>query len=666
MKKLKNLSIGAKIGLGFTLVLVLFAVSIAGGLYHLNTIWSRIRVYEWSNRLVENIFEAQKFQEEYLSRKNEAQVIGFKQKIGNALKLLSESDASGDIGLSELQSIEASIGTYEKAFESVVENTMESQKLKARMTEAFEAIRETLNQEIKLPAAEKNNQALVTGKEISPYYQELISVTEKLYSTLVNARLSESSFYMKYDPNDSGLFKKNMEELEAIRKDWAFVIDALGEESIKKASFSAEGYFKIYTPELFDEIRRRLEMNQGPTEVMFEVKDSILAFIRKLKDQTRERIIQAKALAEKMTVALLFLGIISGIGISIYSGRSFTTTSKNMTSMLQDIADGEGDLSRRLRADRDDEIGNLAKWFNIFVEKIQKMVGEIAGDMETLNTASGDLLNISGQLSEKSSDMSNRTNTVAASTEQMSRNIDTIASSIEQASHNLTRVSSASKQLTTTINDIADHTEKANTMTKDAVSRARDTSSRVHQLGKMAGSISKVTETITEISEQTNLLALNATIESARAGEAGKGFAVVANEIKELAKQTADATEQIKRQIEEIQNMTATNVTDMDEITQVINKVNEIVSTIAAAIEEQSITTREIADNVSQISSGIQQVTGNVVQSSGASKDIAQEIAGVNNAIQEMSHMSATMKLSAEDLSGLAEAIKSMMGRFRV
>jgi methyl-accepting chemotaxis protein len=161
------------------------------------------------------------------------------------------------------------------------------------------------------------------------------------------------------------------------------------------------------------------------------------------------------------------------------------------------------------------------------------------------------------------------------------------------------------------------------------------------QLGAAANSIGKVIETITDISEQVNLLALNATIEAARAGEAGKGFAVVANEIKELAKQTAAATQDIKEKIEGIQGTTSMTVGQITEITQVINDVNDVVGNIATAVEQQSAATKEIATNVAQASQGIQEVNENVNQSSSVSGEISRDIAGVSVSMNEMSTSSS-------------------------
>jgi methyl-accepting chemotaxis protein len=663
--RIKNMSIGSKIASGFALILILFALSIAGSIYNLNRIWSKVSVYNWSQQLTENISEAEKHQERYLSAEQDAEIGAFKKNIDTCLNLISQFHSNPESKGSKLEDIEKLIETYNIAFNQVVDNTKASQKLKAIMTQSFESATDSLIQKIKSPIEEKKNEALVTGQEISPYYQELLSATEKLYSVMIDARLNENTYYTKEDPKHAQLFNKNLENLNIIKDDWAFIIETLEDNAINNAFSAIEKHFGRYNAQTFDKIFVLMNENRQPTLEMYQTKDKIFDAIRILKDQAQHRIVEAKDFAQKMTLSLLFLGILCGIGVSIYSSRSFTKTARNITAMLQDIAEGQGDLTGRLNANSTDEIGQLAQWFNVFIEKIQDMVREVAGNIETLNSASGGLSNLSRHLSTESNDMSERANTVAAATEEMSVNMDTVASSIEQASTNLMTMAAGSQQMTDTIQDIAQHTAKAQTATNDAVAKSEQTSDRVHELGKTAEAIGKVTETITEISEQTNLLALNATIEAARAGEAGKGFAVVANEIKELARQTATATEEIKRQIEDIQNSTRLNVKEIDETSRVINNVNQIVSIITAAVEDQFATTRDIAANVGDTSGGIREISENVNQSSNVSKSIAQDIAEVNHAVQEMSNMSSQMSESAGELSQLGEQLRDMVGKFK-
>lgn len=339
---------------------------------------------------------------------------------------------------------------------------------------------------------------------------------------------------------------------------------------------------------------------------------------------------------------------------------------KGTVEMLKDIAQGEGDLTKRLAIDTRDEMGEMAHWFNIFMEKLQGIVRQIAADATSLGGASQELSAISGKMSSGVESISGRTNQVAAASEEMSGNMTSVAAASEQAATNVNMVASATEEMTVTVREIAQHTENAREVTGNAVGRATEASAKIHELGQAAAKIGSVTETITEISEQTNLLALNATIEAARAGEAGKGFAVVANEIKELARQTASATQEIKTQIEGVQNSTDTTVRQIEEITTVINKVDEIVAIIARAVEEQASASQEIADNVSQASLGIQEVNSNVNQSSSVAGSISGDIVEVNVSVKEIAGFSGLVNAKSEELATLADKLNGLMNQFKV
>ena len=320
---------------------------------------------------------------------------------------------------------------------------------------------------------------------------------------------------------------------------------------------------------------------------------------------------------------MLFIALICVVGIisvDLFFTRSIIRPIRSVIFRVKDIAEGEGDLTSRIEVINNDEMGELAQWFNKFLDNLQAMLRKISENSITLNSSSSELLNLSGGMSDGANSMSIMANTVASASEEMSLNMNSVAAAMEQASNSMSIVATSAEEMTSTINEIAHNSENARTITGEAVSRAEVASNKVDELGNAAQEIGKVTEAITEISEQTNLLALNATIEAARAGEAGKGFTVVANEIKELARQTAEATHKIKDKIEGIQKSTAGAVSEIAHILTVINDVDDIVSTIASAVEEQSVTTREIASNVTQASDGIQEVNEKVAHSSIVSK----------------------------------------------
>ena len=326
----------------------------------------------------------------------------------------------------------------------------------------------------------------------------------------------------------------------------------------------------------------------------------------------------------------------------------------------------EGDLTQSLDVDQKDEIGVLAGALNQMSSRLNQNFKDIADGVSTITSSSTELSAISQQMAQSANQSSSRSTSVASASEQMSSNMNTVAAASEQASTNVSMVASATEEMTATVKEIAQNSEKASIITGEAVTQAKSASSNVDLLGTAANEITKVTEAITEISEQTNLLALNATIEAARAGDAGKGFAVVANEIKELAKQTAEATQEIKIKIEGIQESTTLTVEEIKQISSIINDVNDIVATIATAVEEQAVTTEEIAGNVAQASQGISEVNENVAQTSSVSAEIAKDISDVSQAGKEVSSGSEQINLSAEQLSTLAEQLNEMVSRFKV
>lgn len=366
-------------------------------------------------------------------------------------------------------------------------------------------------------------------------------------------------------------------------------------------------------------------------------------------------------------ITLLCIALFAGVALPLMiSTRSVTRPINRTVAMLKDISEGEGDLTRRLEIIKADEIGDLAGYFNSFLDKLQAMIKKIAANSSEVDQSSTTLSDIAASMTEGTGETSNRAGNVATAVEEMSANLNNVAAAMEESSTNTSMVATASEQMTATINEIAQNAEKARTISEEAMQKASDASGKMDELGGAAQAIGKVVETITEISEQVNLLALNATIEAARAGEAGKGFAVVANEIKELAKQTSEATIEIKDKIGNIQESTAGTVKGINEIATVSNSVNEIISTIASAVEEQSTATQEIANNISQASQGILEVNENVNQSSTVAAEITRDIAVVNQSSEEIANSSEQLKVNAEDLSRMSTDLKVIVGSFKI
>ena len=337
-----------------------------------------------------------------------------------------------------------------------------------------------------------------------------------------------------------------------------------------------------------------------------------------------------------------------------------------VVSRLKDIAQGDGDLTRRLEVKSSDEIGQLARWFNSFMDNIHGIVSEIKENSEKLSSSSSELSNIAQMMAHGSAQTTAKADAVAGSGSRMSANMKRAATTMEGAAQKVQIVAAAVEELNATISQITQNTGEACEITSHAVDQAQNATRQVSELGNAASEIGKVIDAITDISDQVNLLALNATIEAARAGDAGKGFAVVANEIKELARQTAAATDEIRSNVESIQSSTQGTVDEIASITSVVGKVNDIVSSIANAVEEQSATTGSIAENIHQTADGIGEVNRNVSESSSVAVEIAGQIDEVNQASGEISGNSSQVQLNAKELSALSDKLKGMVNQFKI
>ena len=367
-----------------------------------------------------------------------------------------------------------------------------------------------------------------------------------------------------------------------------------------------------------------------------------------------------------LSIIIAVVCVAIGLVLGVWLVSRFLKPVAATVGMLRDIAEGEGDLTRRLAADSEDEIGELAKWFNIFVEKIQGVVVEVLESVEMLGSASTELAAVSNGMAASAGNMSKQTENLKENSDRVQSNMDSVAASTEQLSASVNTIASAVEQMTASINEIARNAGASAGISNQAADVAGGTGRDVQNLRESARQIGKVVEVIVDISEQTKLLALNATIEAARAGEAGKGFAVVAGEVKELAKQTGDSTGDIQSQIQGIQKNTDTAATSIDEIVDVIRKVNELSQTIAAAVEQQSVTTNEIAQNVAQAAAAANDVSGSTAETASVSRRMSDVVSEVAQAAENTSQGADQVRTASGELSEMAEQLHKLLNQFKV
>lgn len=325
----------------------------------------------------------------------------------------------------------------------------------------------------------------------------------------------------------------------------------------------------------------------------------------------------------------------------------------------------EGDLTAEMSLQARDELSILYHLMKM-VRGLRSGFGELQSGVRDLASSTTELSAISQQLAGNASNTQSLAGTVASASEQTNASVAAVAAATEQMSVNIRAVASASEQMNATIDEIARGTDNGQQIARKAVDTVQQASTRMQKLGEAMQQIDSITDTIKGISGQTNLLALNATIEAASAGEAGKGFAVVANEIKELSRQTAHATEQIQGSLGGIQQSTTESIDDVLAVAGIIEEIFEITTGIATAIEEQSSTTAEIANNVSQTAEGLQEIARQVSEVETVTHGLSEDINKVHQSADEIASASQQLNTSATELSEFAEKVNSIAGRYRV
>ena len=338
-----------------------------------------------------------------------------------------------------------------------------------------------------------------------------------------------------------------------------------------------------------------------------------------------------------VVLLVLLLGLVL-VGVVVLAViRSITTPLVALRDRLADIADGDGDLTARVEEDGSDEVTEISALFNRFIGQIADIISRVAGTANTVAAAAEELSANTMQISSASEETSVQAGSVSNLAERVSSNVQAVAAGAEQMGAAITEIA----RNTTEAARVAQHC-------LDVVSNASET---VTKLGESSQEIGEVLRVIAAVTAQTNLLALNATIEAARAGELGKGFAVVAGEVKDLARETAQATEDISRRVGAIQSDAQSAVASVSQIGEAMQGITEFQVVISAAVDEQIATTNEVSRNVTNAAAATTDIANDITGVSEASMSTA---AGVNQSLQAI-----------QELAVMSSELQSMVGRFR-
>ncbi len=456
--------------------------------------------------------------------------------------------------------------------------------------------------------------AFVLGNKVSaPIVQISRSIDD-----LSKGQLSQDEIRVQLN-DEIGSMGKSFNHLISTFKNYISQSQMILEGNISMSNFDVEGDFRTSLENMLSQAKEKIE-NERKIKEQEEQRRA-----QDKQNEERERKLAAeKAEKEKEQIDR--------------ERRQADELSQKVNEMLEVVESAShGDLTRQVSVKGEDPIGQLGEGLAKLINDFRESMTDISETSQTLASSSEELASISQQMGTSAQETSLQSDVVSKTSGQVGENVNTVATGAEEMS--------------ASIKEISKNSTEAAKVAGNAVALAEKTNSTVSKLGQSSEEIGQVIKVITSIAEQTNLLALNATIEAARAGEAGKGFAVVANEVKELANQTASATEEISQKIEAIQMDAKSSIDVIEEISEVINTINDISNTIASAVEEQSVTTNEMSRNVSEAARGTNEINEN--------------ISSVADAAQVTSSGAVDTEKSAKELASIAAQLQGMVGKFK-
>lgn len=400
------------------------------------------------------------------------------------------------------------------------------------------------------------------------------------------------------------------------------------------------------------------------TSPMHDVNKTVVGYVlcvfskKRLTDQTNE------FMRFLWLTGFVFLFIMGIAGFLV--AQSIIRPVGSSIEMIKNIAAGEGDLTQRLAYTVNDEVGALSKWFNTFIEKLQKIVREITESVHALTSFSGDFSEASTGTGKAADELRIKAQTASNAVDGVASSLEEMSSSAQNMSTSVGSITTSINEMSLSINEVAKNCQHETRIATDADNQANMALKAINELGVKSKDIEKILELIKNIADRTNLLSLNATIEAASAGEAGKGFAVVASEVKELSKQTAEATESIGKNIEEMQKKTNAAIEIIEKIATIINEINSISHTIASSVEEQSATVSEISGNANSTNDVASGIAQKIISSADNIKKVTQIINDVKTVASENDRSSKNMIQLVTEFTRLTEKVETIVRQFKV